>query len=76
MTTEEKLLKIHENESLMEEFYTHFVDEMNSDDEPYSDKTSQIMQAYFNDKELTDDIFIALCGWSIDTLCNMTLGIK
>lgn len=76
MTTEEKLLEIYENEGLTEEFFTHFSDEMNSDYEPLSAKMNHLASVYYNNKELIDDIFITLCGWSIDSLCNMTLEIK
>ena len=76
MTTEEKINKILEDEDLQLEFISCLVNETNSDDEPFDRKFRQITGMYYTDPNLVNDLLIALCGWSMDSLCDITLRIK
>lgn len=55
------------NEEFLERFYETMLNEINSDDEPYYKKARQLLLASL-DNEHADDFFIAICGWSLDSL--------
>lgn len=55
------------NEEFLERFYETMLNEINSDDEPYYKKARQLLLASLNN-EHADDFFIAICGWSLDSL--------
>lgn len=74
--TEEKINKIIGDENLQYEFLSHFIDEINSDEEPFDRKFRQITGIYYTDPDLVNDLLITLCGWSMDSLCDITLGTK
>ena len=55
------------NEEFLERFFETMLNEINSDDEPYYKKARQLLLASLNN-EHTDDFFIAICGWSLESL--------
>lgn len=55
------------NEEFLESFFETMLNEINSDDEPYYKKARQLLLASLNN-EHTDDFFIAICGWSLESL--------
>ena len=48
-------------------FFETILNEINSDEEPYYKKARQLLLAYLNN-EHADDFFIAICGWSLESL--------
>ena len=61
--------EILENESLLERFMEVLIEEINNDDEAYSKKGRQLLDMCLAD-ENADDFFIAICGWSVDSLLD------
>ena len=59
--------EILESEGLLERFVETLVDEINNDDEAYYKKGRQLLELCLAD-EHADDFFIAICGWSVDSL--------
>ena len=59
--------EIMENESLLERFVEVLVDEINNDDEAYDKKGRRLLDLCLTD-ENADAFFIAICGWSVDSL--------
>ncbi len=55
------------NEEFLERFFETMLNEINSDDEPYNKKARQLLLASLNN-EHADDFFIAICGWSLESL--------
>ena len=55
------------NEEFLERFFETMLNEINSDDEPYYKKAHQLLLASLNN-EHADDFFIAICGWSLESL--------
>ena len=55
------------NDALLERFTEILIDEINDDDESYEKKGRQLLEFAFANKD-ADDFFIAICGWSIDSL--------
>lgn len=55
------------NDALLERFMEILVDEINNDDEAYYKKGRQLLDLCLTD-ENADDFFIAICGWSVDSL--------
>ena len=64
----EKILK---SEELLERFVETLVDEINNDDEAYDKKGRQLLELCLTD-EHTDDFFIAICGWSVNSILDNT----
>jgi hypothetical protein len=60
-----------DSEEFFEKFFETLLNEINSDDEPYYKKSRQLLLASLNN-EHADDFFIAICGWSLESLVNMT----
>ena len=60
----EEILK---SERMLEKFVETLVDEINNDDEAYDKKGRQLLELCLTD-EHADDFFIAICGWSVDSL--------
>ena len=56
-----------ESEGLLERFMMTLIDEINNDDEAYYKKGRQLLELCLTD-EHADDFFIAICGWSVDSL--------
>ncbi len=55
------------SEEFFERFYETLLNEINSDDEPYYKKGRQIFLACLNNPS-ADDLLIAICGWSLESL--------
>ena len=55
------------NEEFLERFYETMLNEINFDDEPYYKKARQLLLSSLNN-EYADDFFIAICGWSLESL--------
>lgn len=55
------------NEEFLERFFETMLSEINADDEPYYKKARQLLLASLNN-EHADDFFIAICGWSLESL--------
>ena len=55
------------SEEFFERFFEALLNEINSDDEPYYKKARQLLLASLNN-ENPDDFFIAICGWSLESL--------
>lgn len=55
------------SEEYLERFFEYLLNEINSDDEPYYKKSRQLLDAALNN-EHADDFFIAICGWSLESL--------
>lgn len=60
------------NDALLERFMEILVDEINNDDETYYKKGRQLLDLCLTD-ENADDFFIAISGWSVDSLFKKTL---
>ena len=54
---------------LLENFSLLLIDEINNDDEILEKKARQLLSLCLND-EKADEFFIAICGWSVDSLLN------
>ena len=61
------IVEMMENESLLERFMEVLIEEINNDDEAYYKKGRQLLDLCLTD-EKADDSFIAICGWSVDSL--------
>ena len=59
--------EIMANDALLERLMEILVDEINNDDEAYYKKGRQLLDLCLSD-ENADDFFIAICGWSVDSL--------
>lgn len=57
------------DEELLEQFGKILIDEINNDDEPMEKVARQLLNLCLRD-EHADDFFIAICGWSVDSLLN------
>ena len=57
------------DEELLEQFGEILIDEINNDDEPMEKVARQLLNLCLRD-EHADDFFIAICGWSVDSLLN------
>ena len=55
------------SDDFLERFYETLLNEINCDDEPYHKKARQLLLASLND-EHHDDFFIAICGWSLESI--------
>ena len=71
-TMEEKLKMIAEDEELQEDFFITFSDEFASDDEPARKKFSRLYADYMEHPEIVDNVLMALCGWTMETLAKKT----
>ena len=65
----EQLEAILNNASVefLERFYETLLNEINSDDEVYHKKARHLLAASLRCED-SNDFFISLCGWSLDTL--------
>ena len=55
------------SEEFLDRFFETLLEEINSADEPFYKKTRQLLLASLNN-ENADDFFIAICGWSLESL--------
>ena len=65
-----KALLKNASDDFLESFYETLLDEINCDDEPYHKKARQLLLASLNDEQ-HNDFFIAICGWSLDSIIEM-----
>ena len=63
----ERIENILNDEAQLERFVEVLVDEINNDDEAYDKKGRHLLDLCMTD-EHADDFFIAVCGWSVDSL--------
>ncbi len=56
-----------DDDCLLEQFTELLIDEINNDDEAMDKKGRQLLNFCLSD-ENADDFFIAICGWSVDSL--------
>ena len=57
------------SEEFLDRFFETLLEEINSDDEPFCKKARQLLLASLNN-ENADDFFIAICGWSLESLID------
>ena len=62
-----KTILDYANEEFLERLFETILNEINSDDEPYYKKARQLLLASLNNEHV-DDFFIAICGWSLESL--------
>lgn len=55
------------NDEFLDSLFETILNEINADDEPYYKKARQLLLASLNN-ENADDFFIAICGWSLESL--------
>ncbi len=65
----ERIENILNDEAQLERFVEVLVDEINNDDEAYDKKGRQLLDLCMTDIH-ADDFFIAVCGWSVDSLID------
>ena len=65
----DRIHKVLEDNILLEDFSQLLIDEINNDDEILEKKGRQLLNFCLND-ENADEFFIAICGWSVDSLLN------
>lgn len=70
--TDPNLIKIANDEDLMDDFFITLGDEMASDEEPSRKKFRRLMDAYEKDPALVNDVMMTLCGWTIESLAEKT----
>lgn len=58
---------ILENEDLLERFVEVLIDEINNDNEALYKKGRELLNFCLSNDH-ADDFFIAICGWSVDSL--------
>ncbi len=55
------------NDEFLDSLFETILNEINADDEPYYKKARQLLLASLNN-ENADDFFIAISGWSLESL--------
>lgn len=65
----DKIQAVLNNSNLLEQFGEILINEINNDDESYEKVARQLLTLCLNNKN-ADDFFIAICGWSVDSLIN------
>lgn len=63
------ILAILDDDALLEQFAETLLFEIENDDEALDKKARQLLNFCLNN-ENADDFFIAICGWSVDSLIN------
>lgn len=63
------ILAVLNDERLLERLGNTLIDEINNDDEAVEDVARQLLELCLCD-ENADDFFIAICGWSVDSLLS------
>lgn len=66
-----KIQAVLNNSYLLERFGEILINEINNDDESYEKVARQLLTLCLNNKN-ADDFFIAICGWSVDSLLDKT----
>ncbi len=67
----DKIQAVLNNSNLLEQFGEILINEINNDDESYEKVARQLLTLCLNNKN-ADDFFIAICGWSVDSLLYKT----
>lgn len=67
----DKIQAVLNNSNLLEQFGEVLINEINNDDESYEKVARQLLTLCLNNKN-ADDFFIAICGWSVDSLLDKT----
>lgn len=67
----DKIQAVLNNSNLLEQFGEILINEINNDDESYEKVARQLLTLCLNNKN-ADDFFIAICGWSVDSLLDKT----
>ncbi len=62
-----KIQTVLESDDLLERFVEVLIDEINNDDEALYKKGREILNFCLSNDQ-ADDFFIAICGWSVDSL--------
>lgn len=62
-----KIQAVLNDEQLLRQFGNVLIDEINNDDESLEDVARQLLGFCLCDEQ-ADDFFIAICGWSVDSL--------
>lgn len=62
-----RIESIINDDALLERFVEILIDEIDNDDEAYYKKGRQLLDFCLNNED-ADDFFIAICGWSVDSL--------
>lgn len=71
---EKKLNRITSDEDLQDDFFVTLSEEIASDDEPSRKKWNRLKTAYEKNPAIVDDLLMTLCGWTLETLIDETLG--
>jgi hypothetical protein len=69
---DKNLERIIGDEDLMCDFIYTLNMEIDSDDEPYDKRFRQLYASYVENPKVVDDVLMALCGWKMETLAEMT----
>ena len=64
-----KIMAVLQDDQLLEQFGETLIEEINNDDESLVNVASQLLQLCLRNEQ-ADDFFIAICGWSVDSLLN------
>ena len=67
----DKIQDVLNNSNLLEQFGEILINEINNDDESYEKVARQLLTLCLNNNN-ADDFFIAICGWSVDSLLDKT----
>ena len=62
-----KIQTVLESDDLLERFVEVLIDEINNDDEALYKKGRELLNFCLSNDN-ADDFFIAICGWSVDSL--------
>ena len=64
-----RIITVLEDDQLLQQFGETLINEINNDDEPLDKTARQLLLLSLRDED-ADDFFIAISGWSIDSLLN------
>ena len=64
-----RIISVLEDDQLLQQFGETLINEINNDDEPLDKTARQLLLLSLRDED-ADDFFIAISGWSIDSLLN------
>lgn len=70
--TDKNLERIIGDEDLMCDFMSTLNMEIEYDEEPYDKKFRQLYASYVENPKVVNDVIMALCGWKMETLAEMT----
>lgn len=64
-----KIMTVLQDDHLLEQFGEMLIEEINEDDESLVNVARKLLQLCLQNEQ-ADDFFIAICGWSVDSLLN------